>query len=318
MADYMGKHERQEIKEAELIIVKILNSERLSDTEQRNQWLRHALILAKKIKQDFPSIKHAEHLGNRYDNAGDIKVISQGKEFFIEIKMSDTKRGKGTKANISQNALTENYLFRGNPKSWSDFRKDKKHQSWVTNALNKFFKYPDNILSIQNPTQQIEEKARHLRKLKKRKFLARNILNGIKERDKLEKIEYLSYLEQQKQDEKMIQKFYVLLMLGVHDMDVLKILIKDDQTFHNVENLIVYYSNVVNKEIFIKKENIGANLTKILEQFNRLKIVFTKDSTSCKIVGIGKDSVMPLLRISLHWKNIAQGIQTPCLNIFEV
>ena len=232
--------------------------------------------------------------------------------------MSDTKRGKGTKANISQNALTENYLFRGNPKSWSDFRKDKKHQSWVTNALNKFFKYPDNILSIQNPTQQIEEKARHLRKLKKRKFLARNILNGIKERDKVEKIEYLSYLEQQKQDEKMIQKFYVLLMLGVHDMDVLKILIKDDQTFHNVENLIVYYSNVVNKEIFIKKENIGANLTKILEQFNRLKIVFTKDSTSCKIVGIGKDSVMPLLRISLHWKNIAQGIQTPCLNIFEV
>lgn len=313
----MGKHERQEIKEAELIIVKILNSEKLSDTEQKNQWLRHALALAKKIKHDFPSIKYAEHLGNRYDNAGDIKVISQGKEFFIEIKMSDTKRGKGTKANISQNALTENYLFRGNPKSWSDFRKDKKHQNWVTNSLNQFFKYPDKILSIQNPAQQIEEKARHLRKLKKRKSSARNILNNIKERDKAEKIEYLNYLKQQKQDEKMIQKFYVLIMLGVHDMDVLKTLIKDDKTFYNVENLVVYYSNVIHREISVKRENIGVNLSKILRRFSRLKIVFIKDSTSCKIVGIGKDSVMPLLRISLHWKNIAQGIKTPCLNIFE-
>ena len=256
-------------------------------------------------------------MGNRYDNAGDIKIISRGKEFFAEIKMSDTKLGKGTKANISQNALTENYLFRGNPKSWSDFRKDKKHQNWVISLLNQFVEYPNKILSIKNSTQQIEEKARYLRKLKKRNSLARNILNNIKERDKAEKIEYLNYLERQKQDEEMIQKFYVLIMLGVHDMDVLKTLIKDDQTFHNVENLTVYYSNVLNKEISTKKENIGANLNKILGRFNRLKIVFIKDSTSCKIIGIGKDSVKPLLRISLHWKNIAQGIKTPCLNIFE-
>jgi len=50
-------------------------------------------------------------LGSRYDNTGDILIISNGERIFIEIKMSDTKTGMGTKANISQDALTLNHLI---------------------------------------------------------------------------------------------------------------------------------------------------------------------------------------------------------------
>jgi len=54
---------------------------------------------------------------------------------------------------------------------------------------------------------------------------------------------------------------------------------------------------------------------KILNDF---KIIFPDNKTHCKIVGIGGNSVEPLLQIVFHWKNIAQGIKTPCLNIFDL
>lgn len=50
----MGKHERQKIKKAEEIIVKIL-------------WFEHAQAIAKQIKIDLPTLRKARHLGNRYD-----------------------------------------------------------------------------------------------------------------------------------------------------------------------------------------------------------------------------------------------------------
>lgn len=108
----MGKHEREQIEKAEKIIVKILNSQELTSSDRNNYWIEHAFAIAKKIQEDFPDIKKARHLGNRYDNTGDILILSNKKEIFIETKMSDTKTGIGTKANISQDALTENFLLR--------------------------------------------------------------------------------------------------------------------------------------------------------------------------------------------------------------
>ena len=142
----MGKHERELIEEAEKIIVKVLNSRKINSNDRKNRWFYHVSAIAEKIKKDFPNLKKARHLGNRYNNTGDILVFSGGKSFFIEIKMSDTKAGVGTKANISQDALTENYLFSDNIKSWSEFRKDKKHEKWVDDYLNSFLKYPQKEL----------------------------------------------------------------------------------------------------------------------------------------------------------------------------
>ena len=316
----MGKHERQQIEEAEKIIVKILNSQKLANSDRRNYWIEHAFAIAKKIREDSPNIKKTRHLGNRYDNTGDILILSNKKEFFIETKMSDTKTGIGTKANISQDALTENFLFENNPKSWSEFRSDKKHEEWVNDYLSRFVKYPKYILKITNLILQKEEKARYLRELKRRKNkIAENILDLIHERDKKEKIEYFNYLKRQKQRKEMIKRFFVLITLGIHKKEVLENLIKSNNFFQEIQNLFVYYSNIFRGKVIIRKEDPGEKVRRILEKFSDFAIIFPKNVTHCKIVGIKKNgSQEPLLQIVLHWKNIAQGIKTPCLNIFDL
>ena len=315
----MGKHERQQIEEAEKIIVKILNSRKLTTSDRENYWIEHVFAIAKKIQEDFPNIRTARHLGNRYDNTGDISILSNGREFFIETKMSDTKTGVGTRANISQDTLTENYLFENGSKSWSKFRYEKKHEEWVSDYLNRFLKYPKHILKITNPILQKEEKARYLRELKKKKNkTAEDILGLIQERDKKEKIEYLNYLRGQKQQKEMIKRFFVLIILGIHKKEVLKSLIKSDNFFQEIQNIFVYYSNIFRRKIVVRKEDVGERVKKILEKFSDFVIIFPKGTTHCKIVGIKKRSQQPLLQIVLHWKNIAQGIKTPCLNVFDL
>lgn len=195
----MGKHERDLIEKAEKIIVKILNSKRVSSRDKKNRWFNHASSIAEGIKKDFPKIKSARHLGNRYDNTGDILIIFNSNKNFIETKMSDTRLGVGTMANISQDALTENHLFKGRIMSWSAFRLEKKHEVWVDNYLDKFENYPRKILKISNPKTRREEKARHLREPREKgNKKAKNILESIREKDRREKMKYLTYLSSKK------------------------------------------------------------------------------------------------------------------------
>lgn len=315
----MGKHERQLIEEAEKIIVKILSSQKLTDFDKKNRWFKHAFYIAKKIKKDFPNISSVCHLGNRYDNTGDIMIVCRSKKIFLEIKMSDTKLGIGTKANISQDALTENYLFIGNVKSWSKFRQEKNHDKWVNNYLDRFTRYPQKILKIRNPIKQKEEKAEHLRTLKQRgNRKVKNILKEIQKRDRKEKIEYLIYLEKQKQRKEMIKRFFTLITLGIHRKEELENLIKKNNFFKEIQNLFIYYGNFHKSKIIVRKENVGARIKKILKRYSNFKIIFPKGLTHCKIVGVKGKVSKQLLQIVFHWKNIAQGIKTPCLNIFDL
>lgn len=315
----MGKHERQLIEGAEKIIVKILNSQKINNFDRKNRWLRHVLSIAEKIKQDFLNITLARHLGNRYDDTGDILIISNEEEIFIEVKMSDTKLGIGTKANISQNALTENHLFVGKTKSWSKFRQGKKHEKWVVDYLNQFGRYPKDILEINNPVSQKEEKARYLRGLKgKKNKVAIKILDAVRARDKKEKMEYLNYLSKREQHEEMVRRFLVLIILGIHRKEVLAGLINNNDFFEEAQNLFIYYANISKDQITVRRENAGRKVKEIIKEFSGFKIVFPKGVTHCKIIGTKAKSQRPLLQIVFHWKNIAQGIKTPCLNIFDL
>jgi len=315
----MGKHERQSIEDAEKIIVKILNSQKLTSFDKKNRWFKHAFSIAESIIKDFPNISSAHHLGNRYDNTGDLMIIYKGKRIFLEIKMSDTKLGIGTRANISQNALTENRLFAGKIKSWSKFRQEKNHDVWVNSYLDNFTKYPQKILKIRNPKEQKEEKAKYLRTLKQKgSNKAKNILDDIQRRDKKEKIEYLIFLKKHKQDEEIIKRFFILIILGIHRKNELKDLIKKSNFFQEIQNLLIYYGNLYNGKIIVRREDVGKKIKKIIKKYPNFKIIFPKGLTHCKMVGTNGQISNPLLQIVFHWKNIAQGIKTPCLNIFDL
>jgi len=145
-----------------------------------------------------------------------------------------------------------------------------------------------------------------------------SILDDIHERDKKEKIEYLTYLSRQKQNNKLIKRFFILIILGIHRKEDMENLIKKDNFFEEAQNLFMYYGNSYKGKIFVRQENVEERIKKILEEYNNFKIVFPAGLTHCKIVGVKNSLSKPLLQIVLHWKNIAQGIKTPCLNIFDL
>lgn len=315
----MGKHERQSIKRAEEVITKILNSENLSNGDKKNHWFKHIVTIADRIKNDFRRINSVRHLGDSYDTIGDIKLIfSSNKDIFIETKMSDTKLGVGTKANISQDALTENFLFNRNVKSWSKFRKERNHEKWVIEYLNQFSKYPARIKNISNLVKQKEEKARFLRNFKKGNKKAKEILNAIHDKDKKEKLNYLNYLKNQGQNPEMIKRFLILIILGIHTKKTISDLIKKKDFFAEIKKLYIYYANHSDGKIKVKREDAAKKVKEILEKYRKFKIIFPEGLTHCRIVGIKNKKAKPLLQVVLHWKNIAQGIKTPCLNIFDL
>lgn len=315
----MGKHEREPIEQAEKIIVKLLNNGKLSKNDFKNHWFKHAEAIAQQIKKDYFNITYAKHLGNDYTTIGDISFISDGQEVIIEVKMSDKKFGLGTKANISQNALTENKLFEGGVDSWSEFRNKKQHDLWVMKYLGEFKQYPNKIAGIENVQKNREEKARYLRRVKKRNKAAAKILGDIQKYDREEKEEYLLYLSKQKQVPENTRRFLSLIILGIHKKEEMSALINSDVFIEKAQKLILYYGNLSGGEIVVSAQDVGGTLKKILFRFKYFKINFSPDITHCKLAGVDdKKNITPLLQIVLHWKNIAQGIKTPCLNIFDL
>ncbi len=107
----MSRDNRTAIKEAEMIVVEIIN-------QRKNEWIEHSYAIANDILNRYNDIEEVEHIGNTYSNneIGDIKIrLKRSTEWiYIELKMSPSRTGRGTVANISQNALTNSNLFEGN------------------------------------------------------------------------------------------------------------------------------------------------------------------------------------------------------------
>jgi len=315
----MGKHERLLIEEAEHIIIKLLMGIPITGQEKANKWFYHASQIASKIKEDFTDIKKADHIGNRYDIIGDILINDGSNDFYLEIKMSEKKASKGTLANISQDALTEFNLFYGNVKSWSQFRKINNHDQFVINELQKYKNYPP-VDNITNTKCLKEHYAAYLRKKKENgDQKAKKILDRIHYYDEGIKKQYLSYLAQQPQNYNMVKKFFILIKSGIHKSKNIKKLINKDEKelLLNLNNLIVYYSNISDGKIMVRREDMKKALSSILTRFRTFKLVFPQNSTQCKLFGVSDNEEKPLLNIVFHWKNISQGIKTPCLNIFD-
>jgi hypothetical protein len=110
-----------------------------------------------------------------------------------------------------------------------------------------------------------------------------------------------------------------LIVLGIHKKEEMSAFINSDTFIEKAQRLILYYSNLFGGEIIVSTQDVGSSLKKILFKFKYFKINFSPDITHCKLAGVDhKKNSTPLLQIVLHWKNIAQGIKTPCLNIFDL
>ena len=330
----LGKHERQEIEDAEKIVVDLLNKKIISAKQKKNKWIKHSLETEKAIIRDFGDIKQAEHIGNTYGagEIGDIKILTDD-WIYIELKMSESKKGKGTLANISQNALTVSNLFRKEDiMSWSEFRDHFNFPKRVLDLLNEYKEYPSNLGSgsINN---QIKKKGAFLKKKFIEKTGNKNIANvvckyintpsisqvasiicTIIKLARQDKIDYLNYLKDIEQDPEHIKKFIIAMYIGYHTREQLNHILnlKYNDIFKILNTYYVYYTNERRGKILVSKDDLGKEIQEIIK--SDVKIAFADDQTNCIIQSNDKK----ILRVVYHWKNKFQGIQTPCLNIFKV
>ena len=333
----MGRHERLEIENAEKIVVDLLNGNSISEDMKQNKWLKHAHRLKEEIERDFKDIKRAEHIGNIYSGyeIGDIKLLIDGMHdwTYIELKMSESKKGKGTLANISQNALTTSNLFKPkNILSWSEFRENSNFVNIVLNKINEYKDYPSNLHKGSSNIQIINKGAflkRLFTDVTKKKGNIANIISEYIRNSRIgnvatiifeivniakkDKISYLKYLSRFEQDIKNIKKFIIAMLIGYHTQKQLHYIlnIPYDEIFKILDTYFVYYTNEMKGKVVVSKDDLGKEIRDIIK--SDVKIIFPEDQTNC-IIQSNSNNV---LRVVFHWKNKFQGIQTPCLNIFK-
>ena len=329
----LGKHERQEIEDAERIVVDLISNKNISAKQKKNKWIKHSIETVKAIKRDFEDIKQAEHIGNMYGagEIGDIKILTDD-WIYIELKMSESEKGKGTLANISQEALTASNLFKKEDIiSWSEYRDHFKFPKRVLDLLNEYKGYPSNLGS-GSTNNQIKKKGAFLKK----KFVEKkgnkkveievckyinthsisqvaSIICSIIKLARQDKIDYLNYLKDIEQNPEQIKKFIIAMCIGYHTRKQLNHILNlnYDDIFKILNTYYVYYTNVIKSKIIVSKEDLGKEIQDIIK--SDVKIAFADDQTNCIILSNDKK----ILRVVYHWKNKFQGIETPCLNIFK-
>lgn len=328
----MSRDNRTAIEVAEIIVVDLINQEEIRDDQRENEWIEHCYAIANEISNTYNNIELAEHIGNTYNNneIGDIKIRLNGSSewIYIELKMSRSSRGRGTAANISQNALTNSNLFEGNDiRSWSDFREENDFKASIISEINRYTNYPEELSGIVKKGehlkiifQQLTQNTQDISVIASDYIddpnvgeIAR-IINDIVNIAKNDKLDYIQYLRNFNQNMESIIKFTIAILIGYHTIVQLNYIlsIPYQEIYNLLERYYVYYTNIRDDNVVVTIEELGTLVRNILS--DDLRIHFPENQTNCIIQTVDGTNI---LRISFHWKNHFQGILNPCLNIFK-
>ncbi len=325
----MGKHERHKAEISEKIITDALKyNDNIINEFRKENYLDLCEIIVDRIQEDY-NIKSIEQIGNSYDSIGDIKLINTDSEIiFIEIKITHSG---GTLGNITGDALTK-YGIVENAKSWSEYRNENtRHYEWVREYLNQY-NYPEDV-KVDDTKTSIYDRASHLKKeincgrkntykvakdvlekdSNKSKVEAAKIIMDIIDRAKDEKIDYINYIQNKNLNEERLRKFTYLLLSGyatesnIMERIDMPINIMDD---YDEYDYVVY--NGYKKDMSVEKEYKNKRVEILFNEGN-IQLEFPENQYGFNI----QNNNETLLRGQYHWKNKFNGIQTPCLNIFN-
>jgi hypothetical protein len=315
----MGKHERSEIEQMERSVVQYLNKKKPT-VSPGDKWYKHMEAFVHYIIERYPKIAEAYHVGNEYGTeVGDIKLLLEDRStYYIELKSSETPFGRGTLANISQDSVTE-YELLIPPKgttilSWSEFRELHGLKTAIQAALN---------LNKIAPALRFEDKARFIRdKANAGDPQARKIVNIITNLANDDKKEYINYLKFFTPNEENIIKFVFCLLNGIHTMPEIKQFMNSVSSCHlqdRHEEQITLYANLQGGDVIVTERK--SKIRAMLDDNDRFSILFPDEfaeSNNNYIVCCDKATCTEkkLLSFVFHWKNVFQGIQTPCINVF--
>jgi hypothetical protein len=315
----MGKHERLYIEQMEKSVVSCLNEQKPL-IHSTHKWYKHMQGFVHHVKENYPETMKAYHIGNEYGKeVGDIKLIMRDDStHFLELKASETPFGRGTLANISQNAITEYELLippiNGTIQSWSDFREANCHRARIK-ALLDHYRIGQHM--------EYEDKARFLRdKSDAGDSLAKEIVESITELANKDKKDYINYIRAFSPNEENIIKFVFCLVNGIHTKGEIKLVftsVSSGSLRDIYQELTTLYANTRGEEVVITEKK--GKMKSLLTDNRCFSFLFPEEAGQSKhnyIVCYDKrtGAEKKLLSFVFHWKNVFQGIQTPCINVF--
>jgi hypothetical protein len=315
----MGKHERQEIEEMEKSVANCLNGHSPSILET-HKWYAHMSAFVNHIKEICAQFKKAEHIGNEYGKeVGDIKlVMKDDTRRYFELKASESASGKGTLANITQNAITEYGLLlipeNQSILSWAQFRKRGNFSTIIQGLLNSY--EAPGQLDFNKKAELIKEKATAGDKD------AISIKAKIIAYANRDKKDYINYVRSFKPHKENIIKFVFCLLNGIHTKNEIKAVMASnslEEIEQKADVLTTLYSNQRGGTIIVSEST--NRMDTLIEDFERFSFSFPETAdqvVSTHIVGFEKSSgrEQQFIKLQLNWKNIFQGIKTPCINVF--
>jgi len=315
----MGKHERYDIEQMERSVVNRINRQRPLITPD-HKWYKHMEGFVSYITTIYPNIREARHIGNEYrQEVGDLKLIMDNSSSrYLELKASETSLGRGTLANITQNAVTEYGLLlspdEGAILSWSEFRAQKEFSATIKNLL---------CMYKTNEDLPLAAKARLIRdEAKKGDSLAVSIKTRISVFANKDKKEYINYVRTFRPNEENIIKFVFCLVNGIHKMGIIKstmTAISIEEIKDKYEEMTTLYANLREGHVAITESR--SKMKPLIEEFERFSFSFPDESdqvVNTFIIAFDKRSgeQQRLISLVLNWKNVFQGIETPCINVF--
>jgi hypothetical protein len=277
----MGKHERAWAEEAEIAVTNALNGI-ASD--------KHIQKIADEIKQHINSkynsaFKHAVWIGGEsYDDKGDIKIfLADDTEIHVETKFSFEK-GSGTKANTSTKVLKK--YVDVNIKTYPEFDEElglkKQRYNLVENRVGR---------QLRNNSDYTKT-LRYIRDTGGEDFI--ELIAKVTSPGQEQYAEYASAAMNKHLDN--VNKWAGLILSG-----------------NNTTKSLAKSSDLV---YCVIKNFESKNQTVEFYDFTDMDSNITNVVASGKSIKLQNQSGKDVLRLSVTWKNICQGGQTPCFNVF--
>jgi len=239
---------------------------------------------------------------------------------------------------MGQDSLTEYGLFEDGPLPWSEFRQESGFNDWRRKRLNEF-DYPEEVESVSGNKTRLYKKAKHLKSVlgvgrrntmdvvyavlsgnpSQEEKLAAQMIKDVYERADEGKTEYINYLMGFEHDENAVKKLTLLILCGAHsrtEIEERQSLTLGDITNTVDEEYHVHYvykgsCSVKHKDNHEELRHIANGNVRITNGNVRIA---SKEGQNNVFVKLNEGRSRNVLRMTYHWKNKFQGIQTPCIN----
>jgi len=277
----MGENERSWAEEAEIAVTKALNNAEVDD---------YFYLIADDIKQHINTVYNSKVEsakwtgGNSYADKGDIKVILINDiELAVETKFS-FENGSGTKANTST-AILKKYINK-------DIKTYPQFDEELGLKKERFALVEERIGRTLKNNSDYAKTLRNIRDSEDEVFL--DIISKITSPGQEKYAEYAAtcmnkYLSEVNRWVNMLLSGNNTTKTAANNSDLVYCVVKN---FQSKKQTVEFYDFT----------DMDSNITKVVASGKSIKLQNKS----------GKD----VLRLSVTWKNICQGGQTPCFNIF--